>query len=200
MGCDKPRCDISPTLSRTLLCNRDIVIEALRYAREIWKVDMNSPSFEFRISSNPYMVQDEIEACRKVGIVVFASASNDAVKKPRTDSGDDDGMLCIHSANGAGNASLFNHSSVPRTENVSFFEDCVEFCWPMSKIDYDNQCGQKYLSGTSNRTAVAVSVALSMINPIRKAFPTHHWNTKPRSPEGVRRTFHERAHDRGGYN
>jgi hypothetical protein len=62
---------MSPPLSRTLLCNRDIVIEALRYAHANWKVDMNSLYPGFRISSNSDLVQDEIEACRKA---VFASA------------------------------------------------------------------------------------------------------------------------------
>jgi hypothetical protein len=102
MGCDKPRCDISSTLSRTLLCNRDSVIEALRYAREIWKVDMISLSFGFRISSNPDLVPEEIEAFRNAGIVVFASASNDAGKNSHAHTlGDCESVLCIHSTNGA---------------------------------------------------------------------------------------------------
>jgi hypothetical protein len=125
---------MSPTLSRTLLCNRDIVLEALRYAREIWKVNMNSLSFEFRISSNPDLVQEEIEACQKAGIVVFASASlSDAEKRSHAHSlGGYESVLYIHSANGAGNASLFNPSPLPRTD---FVGDSVGSCWPMAKTD-----------------------------------------------------------------
>ncbi|KAH7371575.1 hypothetical protein BKA66DRAFT_183758 [Pyrenochaeta sp. MPI-SDFR-AT-0127] len=176
------------------------IIEALIHARKIWKVDMISLSFGFRMSSNPDLVQEEIDACLKAGIIVFASASNDAGNKPRTYPGGYDDVLCIHSATGAGNASYFNPSPVPRADNFCFVGDCVKSCWPMDRLDFDNdEQGQKYLSGTSIATPVAVSVAVFMIHYIRKEFPEHHWNIKPWSPKGIRKIFDMMAHERGGY-
>ncbi|KAF1954306.1 hypothetical protein CC80DRAFT_395143, partial [Byssothecium circinans] len=164
------------------------------------KVDMISLSFGFRISSNPDLVQEEIEACLEAGIIVFASASNDAGNKPRTYPGDYDGVLCIHSATGAGNASSFNPSPVSRVDNFSFVGDCVKSYWPMDRLGFGNdEEGQKYLSGTSIATPVAVSVAVFMINYIRKEFPEYHWNIKPWSPNGIRKIFALVAHEREGY-
>ncbi|CAI6331913.1 unnamed protein product [Periconia digitata] len=179
--------------------NRRPIVEGLRHAREVWKVDMISLSFGFRICDNPDLVQQEIEACLKGGIVVFASASNDAGNKPRTYPGDYDGVLCIHSATGEGNKSSFNPSPVHRRDNFSFVGDCMKSFWPNHRLDYDDNQGQKYLSGTSIATPVAVSVAVFMINYIRKEFPQHCWNINPLSPEGTRKIFALMAHEREGY-
>ena len=160
---------------------------------------MISLSFGFRMSSNPDLVQEEIDACLKVGIIVFASASNDAGNKPRTYPGDYDGVLCIHSATGEGNKSTFSPSPEPRKDNLSFVGDCIYSCWPLSREDFDQESGQKHLSGTSIATPVAVSVAVFMINYIRKGMAEYHWNIKPWSPQGMQKIFRMMAHDRDGY-
>jgi hypothetical protein len=179
--------------------NRRPIIEALIHAREIWKVNMISLSFGFHISSGPDLVQKEIQKCLAAGITVFASASNDAGNKPRTYPGNYDDVLCIHSATGAGNASSFNPSPISGVKNFSFVGDCVKSCWPMDRLDYDNEKGQKYLSGTSIATPVAIAVALFMINYIRTKFPDNDWNIDPLSPNGIRKIFTLMAHQRGGY-
>ena len=180
--------------------DRRPIIQALEHARNTWKVDMISLSFGFRISSYPDLVQKEIAACIKANIIVFASASNDAGNKPRTYPGNYDQVLCIHSATGSGNSSLFNPSPVRRGNNFSFVGDCVKSCWPMARHDFDNQePGQKYLSGTSIATPVAVSVAVFMINYIRKNLAEYHWNYEPCSPVGMRKIFEVVAHERGDY-
>lgn len=180
--------------------DRRPIIQALEHARKTWKVDMISLSLGFRISSNPDLMQEAIDACIKADIIVFASASNDAGNKPRTYPGDYDGVLCIHSATGSGNSSSFNPSPVDLGHNFSFVGDCVKSCWPTARQDFDNQePGQKYLSGTSIATPVAVSVAVFVINYIRKNLPEHRWNIKPCSPVGMRKIFEVIAHKRDGY-
>ncbi|KAM0710563.1 hypothetical protein Q7P35_002234 [Cladosporium inversicolor] len=179
--------------------DRRPIIEALIHAREVWKVDMISLSFGFRLSHGPDLVQEQIKSCLGVGITVFASGSNDAGNKPRTYPGAYDGVLCIHSATGAGNASSFNPSPISGVKNFSFVGDCVKSSWPMDRRGHDGKQGDKYLSGTSIATPVAVAVAVFMINYIRTEFPGYHWNTKPWSPEGIREIFTLMAHSREGY-
>jgi hypothetical protein len=179
--------------------NRRPIVEALIHARDVWKVDMISLSFGFRVSNNRDLVREEIEACLKDGIIVFASASNDAGNKPRTHPGDYDGVLCIHSATWEGNASTFSPSPVPREDNFSFVGDCIKSDWPMKKHDFDGDEGVKYLSGTSIATPVAVSVAIFMLNYIKKELGEYHWNIKPWSPKGMRKIFAMMAHTRAGY-
>ncbi|CAN9264340.1 unnamed protein product [Alternaria alternata] len=180
--------------------DRSPIIEALEHAREKWEVDMISLSFGYRVSSNPDLMQKQIDACHDKGIIVFASASNDAGNKRRTYPGDYDGVLCIHSATGSGNRSLFNPSPVPSKNNFSFVGDCVKSCWPMADPDFeDREPPQKYLSGTSIATPVAVSVAVFMINYIRKHLPEWCWNIEPLSPRGMCKIFEIIAHKRDGY-
>jgi hypothetical protein len=180
--------------------DRQPIIKALIHARDVWKVDMISLSFGFRKSSNPDLMWKEIKACLRNDIIVFASASNDAGNKPRTHPGDYDGVLCIHSATGAGNASTFNPSPVRKKDNFSFVGDCVKSCWPMDRDDFNEEQGEKYLSGTSIATPVAVSIAVFMISYIRKQLPEYHWDIPPCSPEGMQKIFDIIAHDRNGYN
>jgi hypothetical protein len=180
--------------------DRSPIIEALEHAREEWKVDMISLSFGFRVSSNPDLVQQEIDKCHRKGIIVFASASNDAGNKPRTYPGNYDGVLCIHSATGSGNSSSFNPSPISSRNNFSFVGDCVKSCWPMARTGFDNgKPREEYLSGTSIATPVAVSVAVFMINYIKKHFPEYRWNIEPSSPVGMRSIFEIIAHKREGY-
>jgi hypothetical protein len=160
---------------------------------------MISLSLGFRESSSHDRVQQEIEACLEAGIVVFASASNDAGNKPRTYPGDYDDVLCIHSATGEGNKSHFSPSPEDRKDNFSFVGDCINSCWPLSKENYDEKSGQKYLSGTSIATPVAVSIAAFMVAYIRRKLPDYHWNIMPCSPKGMQKILTMMAHDRDGY-
>ena len=100
---------------------------------------------------------------------------------------------------GAGNTSSFNPSPVPRVDNFSFVGDCVKSYWPIDRLDFADEEGQKYLSGTSIATPLAVSVAVFMINYMRKEFPKHHWNIKPCSPRGIHKIFASMAHEREDY-
>lgn len=179
--------------------------QAIQYARTVWKVDMISLSFGYRQTGAPDMVRGEIEKCLNEGIIIFACASNDSGHSPRTYPGNYDRVLCIHSATGRGNKSHFNPSEEPpetKKDNFSTVGECIKSYWPAAAVGTIGGLpapGQRYMSGTSFATPVAVAIAAFMVGYIEKKIPDYGWNIKPMSPEGMRNIFRLMSQKRDQY-
>jgi Subtilase family len=166
-------------------------LQALRWARTEWHVNMISMSFGYHKTGAPDTVKQEIEKCFKDNIIVFASASNDGANMPRTYPGKYNRVLCIHSATGLGSCSSFNptaESSETRKDNFSVLGDGIRSSWPIRR---EGDSKHRHMSGTSFATPVAVSIAAFAIGYIRMKLSDLEWNTDPMSPDGVRTIFYE---------
>lgn len=169
--------------------------QAIQHARAVWKVDMISISFGFRQIGTPDEVREEIERCLNKGIIIFACASNDSGHRPRTYPGNYDRVLCIHSATGHGTISHFNPSAEKpenKADNFSTVGECIKSYWPAAApctMGGLTAPGQRYMSGTSFATPVAVAIAAFMVGYIEKTMPEYMWNIKPMSLEGMRKIF-----------
>lgn len=162
---------------------------------------MVSLSFGYHRPAIPDTVWDEIDTCLKANIIVFAAASNDAGNKPRTYPGEYNGVLCIHSATGEGNASIFNPSPLDEPDgNFSFVGEELNSHRALGTGDFPLQDLTQRRSGTSFATPVAVAMAAFMIGYIRRKIKDHYWAIKPLSPLGIQKIFSAMSHKRDNYN
>ena len=170
--------------------------EAIKHARTNWKVDMISLSFGFEESIKS--IEDEINECISSGIAVFAAASNDGADGDRTYPAKYEGVLCIHAATGEGSKTTFNPSPLKDEDNFMVVGDYIRSSWPGRNSDGTG--ANKYQSGTSFATPVAVCIAALMISYIQENMPNHtHWRIRPKSRGGVRSIFRLMAKENDGY-
>ena len=166
-------------------------MQALQHARDKWNVDIISLSFGFSKTNMKDDIRKEIEACQSIGIIVFASASNDGGHQPRTYPGAYPRVLCIHSSTAMGAASEFNPTPAHGENNFMCVGEYVQSWWPKSILTEGSETnnGMKLMSGTSFATPVAIVIAVFMIGYIRKNMPNYQWDVEPLSIEGVRIIF-----------
>ncbi|CAI7601654.1 unnamed protein product [Penicillium glandicola] len=166
--------------------SRARIVEGLRHAREVWKVDMINLSFGYNKFGNPDHIQKEIERCLSANIAIFASASNDGGNGPRTYPGNYDGVICIHSADSDGKASPFSPTAAKpceKEDNFMTVGECVESYWPLTA---NPPLAERYMSGTSFATPIAISIAVFMVGYIKKHMSKFDFNVPPLSPRGIR--------------
>ncbi|KAF7532042.1 hypothetical protein G7054_g8323 [Neopestalotiopsis clavispora] len=181
---------------------RERIAQALLHCREEWHVDMISLSFGYRKPTVPDVVWDEISRCLKDDVVVFAAASNDGGNKPHTYPGRYEGVLCIHSATGEGNASIFNPSPAEMHGDNLYFHfvgEELESYWTLDvPHDFDPPSPdlQRRRSGTSFATPVAVATAAFMVEYLHRTLEDHYWEIKPLSPLGIKKIFLQMSHKR----
>lgn len=184
----------SPTVARsssTCVTNRKKKNpQAVRYAREVWKVHIISLSLG--IHEMVPSLQAEVDDATRSGILVFAAASNDGGNAARAYPARHDGVFCIHSATSEGNKASFNPTPARHEDNFSVVGDAIGSSWPGN--------ARKYLSGTSFATPVAVAVAAFMFGYVSRAMPEHSTFPVPAlSPRGMRRVFRLLKEPRDGY-
>ncbi|KAK3299815.1 peptidase S8/S53 domain-containing protein [Chaetomium fimeti] len=170
---------------------------AIQVASEEWDVDIISLSFGLR--HKPQKVQDEIKKAVDRGKLIFAAASNSGANDPRAYPASQEGVICVHSADGLGNASLFNPTELPGPDddNFCFVGENIEGAWPSSMPDQAG--GTRRMTGTSYATAVAIAVAALMIGFVRENMPEHvNWDIPPLSLAGIRAIFHTMSEQRNG--
>lgn len=165
-------------------------MQALKWAREEWKVDMISMSFGFQEPGGEDLVKTEVENCLNNKISVFASASNDGDDAERTYPAKYERVICVHSTSGLGNPSDFNPTADTgkNMDNFAVLGEGIKSAWP---VCLGEGTGKQRMSGTSFATPVAVSIAAFWIGYIRtrKQLKGLGWNKKPQSPEGVKAIF-----------
>lgn len=172
--------------------------QAIRHARDEWKVDMISLSFSYRAFNGEDAVAYEIRECVKEEILVFAAASNDSRRRHRAYPANYDQVFCIHASDGVGGKWGFNPTPVQdaKEDNFSVVGQCV--AWP--PVAYPEAgVTQEYRSGTSFATPVAVSIAIFMIKFIKHNMASYRWNIDPCTPAGMTRIFRELKADIDGY-
>ncbi|KAH5374387.1 hypothetical protein HBI49_055740 [Parastagonospora nodorum] len=160
------------------------VVEALKYARTTWKVNMISLSFGFDRTNPSDGLFEEIKACLHKDIIVFASASNDGPEGSRTYPAKFPDVICVHSADQRGRKSEFNPT--PRGDgDLSFIGEHVRPTW--GRTDLTNTSQMVYRDGTSYATPVAVAFAAFMIGFIHtKGWAEWQWTYAPSSPIGMK--------------
>ncbi|KAL6906955.1 hypothetical protein GGI43DRAFT_380477 [Trichoderma evansii] len=181
---------------------RDLITEAIKYARIEWKVNMISLSFGF--DESDIDESHEIQNCINEKIIIFSSASNDGGEGRRTYPAAYDHVICIHSATPQGIVAASNPSAIPRKNNFSTVGEMVKSYWHLPKVEEEGQNKGRayefsYQSGTSMATPVAVSIAAFMIGYLRKYAEGYNWGIYPWTPLGMQAIFEKMKEDRDGY-
>jgi hypothetical protein len=160
-----------------------------------WNVDIISLSFGF--PGRLRRIQDEIQDALHAGKTFFAAASNDGGNAGRTFPGNQDGVLCIHSTDGLGNASLFNPTALNNTDNFSVVGENINAAWPRGSPH--ELGGTRRMTGTSFAVPVAVAVAALMIGFVSHKMPEHvNWAIPLKTPAGIRAVFRSISERRNG--
>lgn len=157
-------------------------------------------SFGFSDSKPLIRVKDELDECLKNNIMIFASASNDAGRGPRTYPAEFDRVLCAYSATCEGGKSNINPLRGRRkiSHQFMFVGEHVRPLWGLKKADRDKH-PMGYKSGTSYATPVAVSIAAFMLGYIEMYMSDISWEVKPQSPEGIEQIFKCISEESNGY-
>jgi hypothetical protein len=162
-------------------------MQAINFACDVWKVDMISMSFGFQqgMPSIQRAINRAVSDDRNV--IVFAAASNDASNSDRAYPASHDRVICVHSADGHGNRSLFNPTAREGSDNFCVVGENVEAAWPKGQTQYP---GVRRMSGTSFATPIGVAVAAFMLGFVRQRLPGHtEWLNPLKSYLGVRAVF-----------
>jgi hypothetical protein len=169
--------------------------QAVRVASEEWDVDIISLSFGFPTGIRK--LRHEIDKAIHRNKIVFAAASNDGGNAARAYPASQDGVICVHSADGLGNVSPFNPTALKGTHNFCFVGENIEAAWPSSTPS--KLGGLRRMSGTSFATPVAVAVAAFMIGFVSNKMPEHiNWGIPLKSSEGIKAIFHAISERRNG--
>ncbi|KAK4156582.1 hypothetical protein C8A00DRAFT_12488, partial [Chaetomidium leptoderma] len=177
------------------LTTADHIAEAIQFVSEKWDVDIISMSFGFRRGSQK--IRDQVEKAVHRRKIVFAAASNDGGRTARTYPARQDGVICVHSSDGHGNASYFNPTGLAGTDNLCVVGENIEGARP--SFTPHQLGGTKRMSGTSCATPVAVAIAALMIGFVDNHMPDHvDWVVPLQSAAGIRAVFHTLSERRTG--
>lgn len=162
-------------------------------------MDMISLSFGYAQTQHPDRIKEEIDKCLSDSITVFASASNDGGRGPRTYPAEYERVLCAYSATHRGGKSDFNplHGVRDVKYKFTFVGEHLRPLWGLPNLRDDHP--MQYQSGTSYATPVAVCVAAFMLGYIDKNMPNISWGILPQSPEGIERIFRSVSFHSGDY-
>jgi subtilisin family serine protease len=130
----------------------------IRYAVDIWKVDIISMSFGFR--TNPGKIGEAIQYAQSKNTLVFAAAGNSGSLEEVRYPARHPMALCVHAATGHGNTFEGNPTKRGDTSNFALLGVAVR-----GKVPSDPN--EKLRSGTSQATAVAAGVAALILQIMR---------------------------------
>ncbi|KAH6651316.1 hypothetical protein F5144DRAFT_589559 [Chaetomium tenue] len=185
---------ISEGNSQTLE-SAESVAEAIRVANEEWDVDIIS--IPFGLPRAVPRIQDEIEKAVHHKKIIFAAAADNGANTGRSYPATQPGVICVHSANGLGNASLFNPTELPTADNFCVLGEHVEAAWP-SPSPTTQLGGTRRMSGSATATSVAVAIAALMIAIIHDNVPEQDCAIWLKSYDGVRAIFRSLSEQRNG--
>ncbi|KAK4040989.1 hypothetical protein C8A01DRAFT_35046 [Parachaetomium inaequale] len=173
----------------------DQVAEAIHVASEEWDVDLIA--VPFGLPRGFRKIREEIDKAIYRRKIVFAAASDNGAHTGRAYPASQDGVICVHSADGFGNASPFNPTALHAAENFCFVGESLEAAWPSSTPN--DLGGTRRMTGTAFATPVAVAVAALMIGFVSDNMPEHvNWDIPLRSPAGIRAIFRALSEQRNG--
>jgi subtilisin family serine protease len=169
--------------------------QAIRYAVDIWKVDIIVMSFGFEEEQDSDIEEDSIlKAIRHAyhsGISLFAAASNDGNNRPDHVCWPARALevICVHSGTGTGQPSTFTPGPYDN-QRIMVLGEWVKSAWPLRLRSPGNT---KYMSGTSCATPIAAGIAAIVLDYARKKLPPERWK-RLRRVDGMQRMF-ERMKD-----
>lgn len=169
--------------------------QAIRYAVDIWKVDIIVMSFGFEEEQDSDLEEDSIlKAIRHAyhnGISLFAAASNDGNNRPDHVCWPARALevICVHSGTGTGQPSAFTPGPHDN-QRIMVLGEWVKSAWPPRLQSPGNT---KYMSGTSCATPIAAGIAAIVLDYARKKLPPERWK-RLRRVDGMQRMF-ERMKD-----
>lgn len=176
--------------------------QAIQYATEVWKVNIISMSFGFDEGTLPD-VEKAIETAYDRNIVMLAAVSNDG-NRPRAPIAFPalhPCVICVNSADGAGNKSSFNPQApngrgrTRREDNFSILGENIESCWPEAieaeGVVRRTEAGGTFraCSGSSFATAIAASTAALIIEFGKRQRYRIPKNKKLRTYRGIQQVF-----------
>ncbi|PVH72788.1 subtilisin-like protein [Cadophora sp. DSE1049] len=153
----------------------DILTKAIRYATDVWKVDIISLSLGFTDDDDDddddtlHFLRDEIWRASGNKILIFASAANNTSNetRPIRFPASMKEVICIFSSNSYGRPSDFNPDPKYDRPNLTFPGEQIEGAWPSNfsneKTFEKKGATYKLQSGTSCSTPIAAAVAAGVL-------------------------------------
>ncbi len=159
-----------------------------------WKVDIIVMSFGFGREIDT--LSDAIDHAASEGVLMFAAASNDGKNRPSGPAwpASKTGVICVHSADGYGNPSLFTPSPQD-SMRIAVLGECVRSAWP-EKLKVPNH--HKFMSGTSCAAPIAAGIAAVILDYARGFLDEQEWK-RLRRYDSMRRMFKEYSDNTNGY-
>ncbi|KAF4631184.1 hypothetical protein G7Y89_g6948 [Cudoniella acicularis] len=144
--------------------NPKYVAEAIKYAIDVWHVDIITISFGYWIEDN--MIEEIILKARASKVLVFAAASNEGVSRPESIAFPArlSTVMCVNSANGDGTSSSFNPKASDDCWKFSALGEAVKSAWPPEIGEGE----EKRQSGTSVATPIAATTAALILEFARQ--------------------------------
>ncbi|KAK2759746.1 subtilisin-like protease [Colletotrichum kahawae] len=161
-----------------------IIAEALRYAVNVWEVDIVVMSFGFFVN-NDVLYQEIQDAARK-GVLMFAAASNGGKNRPDGIAwpAREENVICVHSADGYGNRSTFTPSPMDNMR-IMVLGECINSAWPRKLRSPDDH---RQMSGTSCAAPIAAGIAAVVLDCARGFLSGQEWRSLCRV-RSMRRMF-----------
>lgn len=142
-------------------------------------------------------IQDEIDKAIHQNKIIFAAAADNGANTGRSYPATQPGVICVHSADGLGNASAFNPTELPDVDNFCFLGEHIDAAWP-SPSPATQLGGTRRMSGSATATSVAVAIAALMITIISNNMPEQECSVLLKSYAGIRAVFRSLSEQRNG--
>jgi len=139
------------------------VFKAIRYAVEIWRVDIISMSFGFE-SSVP-CIEKEIANAYSKRKLMFAAASNFGGNTETAWPARCSNVIPVYATDGLGNKYDRNPTPDDRGEHFAVLGTSLKGCWLPNERGFAQT---KHRSGTSGATPIAAGIAGAVISLMRK--------------------------------
>ncbi|KAL3294911.1 subtilisin-like protein [Colletotrichum asianum] len=161
-----------------------IIAEALRYAVNVWEVDIVVMSFGF--FDNNEVLYQEIQNAAGKGVLMFAAASNGGKNRPDGIAwpAREENVIGIHSADGYGNRSAFTPSPMDNMR-VMVLGECINSAWPRKLRSPGDH---RQMSGTSCAAPIAAGIAAVVLDCARGFLSGQEWKSLCRV-RSMRRMF-----------
>ncbi|KAK0111238.1 hypothetical protein ONS95_001611 [Cadophora gregata] len=145
-----------------------ILTKAIRYAAEVWKVDIISLSLGFTDEDDRHL-REEIRKASANNILIFASAANKTSNetKPIRFPARMNDVICIFSSNSYSRPSDFNPRAHYFRPNLTFPGEDIKSAWPSAlanerTFEWKGATYKKH-SGSSCSTPIAAAVAAGIL-------------------------------------
>jgi subtilisin family serine protease len=147
------------------LAQKLTVYQAIRYAVEVWQVDIISMSFGFPERVNGYTeLENAILDAYRSSVLLFAAASNSGANLDRAYPARHQEVICIHSTDANGNRSTFSPTATNSDDNFATIGEAVESAWPIHLCNQEKRkTSVAHKSGTSFATPIAAGIGAFLL-------------------------------------